>query len=104
MANATKQIGPYEAAWNQFVLEIRAWVADIADWINALTTGEKVIGLCLFALALLALMVNQARAKNTPGSNSRQFTVALSLVVIFAFGSGWTLDTGAGSFAHVFGR
>lgn len=104
MANASNEVGPYEAAWNQFVIEFRSLIGDIELWIDTLTTGEKIIGICLFTLALLTLIIMQAKAKTDPGSNSRQFTVALVLVVIFAFGAGWTLDTGSGSLSHLFGR
>ncbi|MEO1643001.1 MAG: hypothetical protein AAFR74_06655 [Pseudomonadota bacterium] len=104
MANGSSNIGPYEAAWNQFVIEFRDWIAGVQSWLETLSTGEKIIGISLFTLALLTMIVMQAKAKSDPGSNSRQFTVALVLVVIFAFGAGWTLDSGAGSLSHLFGR
>lgn len=104
MANASSEVGPYEAAWNQFVIEFRSWIGDVQVWIDTLTTGEKIIGICLFALALLTMIIMKSKSKSDPGSNGRQFTVALVLVVIFAFGAGWTLDTGSGSLSHLFGR
>ncbi|MEM1390840.1 MAG: hypothetical protein AAGG45_07140 [Pseudomonadota bacterium] len=104
MSETSEDIGPYEAAWNQFVIEFRSWIAGIQSWMDTLSTGEKIIGISLFALAVLALVVMQAKAKVSPGSNRRQFSVALVLVVIFAFGAGWTLDSGSGSLSHLFSR
>ncbi|MEM7493459.1 MAG: hypothetical protein AAF296_08760 [Pseudomonadota bacterium] len=102
MSERSGDIGFYEGTWNQFVIEFRSWISGVQAWMDTLSTGEKVIGLSLFALAVLTMIVMQAKAKTSPGSNRRQFTVALVLVIIFAFGAGWTLDSGSGSLSHLF--
>ncbi|MEM1035289.1 MAG: hypothetical protein AAGI14_00880 [Pseudomonadota bacterium] len=102
MANTSGQTGFYEAAWNQFVIEFRSWIGDVQVWMDGLTMAEKLIGISLFSLALLTMIVMKAKAKSDPGSKSRQFTTALILVVIFAFGTGWTLEGGSGSLSHLF--
>ncbi len=104
MSTSGSKIEPYQAAWNQLVIELRSFFSEIQAWTQGLSMGEKVIGLCLFALILMFLIVTMARKKTDPGSNGRQFTGALVLVVIFAFGTGWSLDTSSGSLSHLFGR
>jgi len=104
MAASTTESGPYQAAWNQFVIELRSYMSVVQDWIGTLSIGEKIIGMSLFVLVLMYLIVSRSRKKMDPGSNSRQFTGALILVVIFAFGAGWSMDTGSGSLSHLFGR
>lgn len=104
MSTSGTKTEPYQAAWNQFTIELRSYVGEIQIWVEGLSTGEKVIGMCLFALVLLFLIVSKARKKSDPGSNRRQFGGALILVVIFAFGAGWSVDTSGGSLSHLFGR
>ena len=104
MATTTTEPGPYEVAWNQFIIELRAYMGEVLDLIETLSMTEKVMGLCLFVFVLMMFILNASRRNVDPGSNGRQFTGALVLVVIFAFGAGWTVDTGSGSLAHIFGR
>lgn len=103
-SSASGQVSPYEAAWNQFVIELRSFASEAYHVIMNLSTGEKVLGMVAFIMVLMLMIVMTARKKGDPGSNSRQFTGALLLVVLFAFGAGWTLDGGAGSLSHIFGR
>ena len=38
---ARGQVSPYEAAWNQFVIELRSYASEAYDVIMNLSTGEK---------------------------------------------------------------
>ncbi|MEM8617866.1 MAG: hypothetical protein AAGF20_13145 [Pseudomonadota bacterium] len=96
--------GPYQAIWDTIAIELRALLIWLQDILADMSMGERIIGISLFALVLMFFIVNAARRKKNPGSKGRQFSGALFLVVIFAFGAGWTLDSGSGSLSHVFQR
>ncbi|MEM1087045.1 MAG: hypothetical protein AAGH90_04895 [Pseudomonadota bacterium] len=102
MLNLSISSGFYEALWNQLVIDFRSWIQGVQSWIAGLSLAEQIIGISLFALSLLIMIILKANAKSNPGSKSRQFSVALILVIIFAFGAGWTLEGGSGSLAHLF--
>lgn len=104
MSASTKESGLYEAAWNQFVIELRDYAGDVGEWLGNLSIGHQILGLCAFVMVLMFLIVNSARRKADPGSNGRQFTGAMLLVIIMAFGVGWTVDGGTGSLSHLFHR
>ncbi|MEQ3745039.1 MAG: hypothetical protein ABNH53_02235 [Henriciella sp.] len=104
MADSKNSVDPYKAAFEQFMIEVRFYLGEVQGWLLSLSDGEKILGLCAFVLFLLLMIVSKARRNEDPGSNGRQFSGALVLVMIFAFGTGWTLDAGNGSFAHLFGR
>ncbi len=104
MATIAAEPGLYEAAWKQVMIDLRAYLGVVQSWIETLSETEKVVGLCVFVVVLMILIVNRSRRKRDPGSNGRQFTGALVLVVIFAFGAGFTVDTSGGSLSHLFGR
>lgn len=104
MSNAGASSDPYQAAFEQFMIEVRFYLGEVQTWIMDLSIGEQLLGLCAFVMVLMLFILTKARKKEDPGSNSRQFTGALVLVIIFAFGAGWTLDTGDGSLSHLFGR
>lgn len=104
MSAASKEPGLYEAAWNQFVIELRDYASDVADWLANMSIGHQILGLCAFVMVLMFLIVNASRRKADPGSNGRQFTGAILIVIIMAFGVGWTVDGGTGSLSHLFQR
>lgn len=104
MSAASKEPSLYEAAWNQFVIELRDYASDAVDWMTNLSAGHQILGLCAFAMVLMFLIVNASRRKADPGSNGRQFTGAILIIVIMAFGVGWTFDGGTGSLSHLFQR
>jgi hypothetical protein len=104
LADSKNSVDPYKAAFEQFMIEVRFYLGEVQGWLMSLSDGEKILGLCAFVLFLLLMIISKARRNEDPGSNGRQFSGALVLVMIFAFGAGWTLDAGNGSFAHLFGR
>ncbi len=104
LADSKNSSDPYQAVFEQFMIEVRFYLGEVQGWLLSLSDGEKILGLCAFVLVLMLIIVSKARRNEDPGSNGRQFSGALVLVLIFAFGAGWTLDAGDGSFAHLFGR
>ena len=104
MAQARISNDPYQAAFDQFMIEAQYYLGEAQAMFSDFGTGEKLLGLSAFAMFVMFLIVSKSRKKEDPGSNGRQFTGALVLVMIFAFGAGWTLDTGNGSMAYLFGR
>lgn len=104
MAIEARETGLYEAAWNQFVIELRDYASDVLEWLQDLSIGEQLLGLAAFVMVLMFLIVSKARKSDDPGGNGRQFTGAMLLVIIIAFGVGWSVDPGAGSLSHIFAR
>lgn len=104
LADSNSSADPYKAAFEQFMIEVRFYLGEVQAWLMNLSDGEKILGLCAFVLVLMLIIVSKARRNEDPGSNGRQFSGALVLVMIFAFGAGWTIDSGTGSLAHLFGR
>ena len=85
-----------ENLWNMIVSEARIGAHDFSIWIARLSDGERVVGLCVFALTIMILMMRPARKQKTSRGKGTQFVFALAIVVIFGFGAGWILDGGAG--------
>ncbi|MGC6500120.1 MAG: hypothetical protein ACON4C_08000 [Henriciella sp.] len=86
------------------LLEVDSVLRTSALWFSGLNTAERTLGVCGFIVFLIALMVGAARRDRDPGSDLRQFSGALVLVVTVAFGLGWGFDQGPGSFSYLFGR
>lgn len=104
MVNGGTDTDPYRAAWNKFLLEFRNWTADAERWIDTLSTAEKLLGGCLFALAVLTMIFLKSKEKPDPGSGGGSFTTVLVLVLMAGFGLGWFVDNGAGSLSYIAGR
>lgn len=94
----------YKEAFQRFLAEARVYLGDVEQWIQALSPEEQMAGMAAFILVLMILIVNGSRKKQDPGSSGRQFTGALFLVVIFAFGAGFAVESGGGSMSHLFAR
>ena len=104
MVNVATEQDPYQAAWNKFLLEVRNWTADTERWLETLSTSEKVLGVCLIALAILTIVFLRSKEKPDPGSSGGSFTTVLVLVMMAGFGLGWFVDNGAGSLSYITGR
>jgi len=104
MVNVATENDPYQAAWTQFMLEFRNWTADTERWLDTLSTSEKILGVCLVALAMLTLIFLKSKEKPEPGTGGRSFTTIHALVIMAGFGLGWFVDNGAGSLSYIAGR
>ncbi|MEM9939281.1 MAG: hypothetical protein AAF768_10570 [Pseudomonadota bacterium] len=105
MSSSSSEVSPYQAAWNQFVIEVRTHIDSAADYVRELSEAEKLMGVGLFVtLFLIMILVLLSSTKNSSGGNSRQFSGALFVVIVVAFGVGWTWDSNGGGLAHLFGR
>ena len=71
-------------------------------WFARRSDGEQLVIACVFILLLLLLIIKMSMRGKDAGSTGRQFGGSVLLVVIFAFGLGWMLDSGAGSLSFVF--
>ncbi len=94
----------YREAFDRFVSEARLFLGDVEHWIQSLSSEEQMAGMAAFILVLMVLIVKGSRKKEDPGSNGRQFSGALVLVIIFAFGAGFAVESGGGSMSHLFAR
>lgn len=105
MSRSSSEVSLYEAAWNQFVIDVRRHVESAADFVSDLSEAEKLMGVGIFVLVfLIMLLMLSATKRNNPTGNGRQFSGAMFVVIVVAFGVGWTWDTTSGSMAHIFGR
>lgn len=104
MAAMSIDTGPFEVLWGRLLLETDNVKGDFMYWVQHLSDSEKLVGISLFVFVLLLLIVNRARRDRKPVGQGRQFSGALLLVVLFAFGAGWIMDSGGGNFAHLFNR
>ena len=82
----------WERFWYEFSWDMKHMSADVEDWLGSLSAGDAVLGLCLFTLALLFIMIRRPKNYKQGGGMSRQFVLALAVVIIFGFGSGYLLE------------
>jgi len=73
-----------------------------SEWIRNLSVAEQTVGICVFTVFLVYLIFNASRRDKDPGSTNRQFSGALFVVIVIAFGVGWSFDQSAGSLSWVF--
>lgn len=85
-----------EQLWNMIVREAQSGAHDFSIWIARLSDGERVVGLCVFALTILLLMMGPTKKRTTPRGKGTQFVFALAIVMIFGFGAGWLFEEDAG--------
>ncbi len=104
MATTDKYMSQAKYIWEMFVEEVQALGDDLYHWVTNLSDEERVIGICLFIVVLIYMIFSRRVRKETGTGNGRQFTGALVLVVIFAFGAGWGFDSNAGSLSYIFDR
>ena len=80
--------------------EIRYWWQEAALWFSRRSDGEQLVIGCLLVLFLLMLIFRMSMRSDAGGG--KHFGGSLFTVMIFAFGLGWMLDSGAGSLSFVF--
>ena len=102
MNDMDKYVDKAKFYWDLFVVEVKALGDDLYHWITNLSHEERLIGICLFILVLIYMIFSRQIRKNTNPGTGRQFTGALILVMLFAFGVGWNFDFQAGSLSHLF--
>jgi hypothetical protein len=90
--NVDEGFSSFRAAWDSLMRDTHWMVRDVNLWASRLSDGERVIGICVFALVLLFLMVRRPRDYKQGGGMGRQFAFAFVIVVIFGFGVGWLFD------------
>ena len=90
--------------WELFVREVQLLGDDLYHWVTTLSDQERMIGICVFILVLMYMIFSRRVKKDVDTGSGRQFSGALLLVIIFAFGAGWSMDTSAGSFSYIFSR
>lgn len=105
MLTASIDIRRFMALWDDFPATLRKWFRSFEQWLSEMSPEEQLTGLCVFVLVLLVLtVITPKKAKDVDASKGRQFTAALVIVMIFAFGAGWTMETGPGSLSGLFAR
>ena len=85
-----------ENLWNMIVRHAQIGAHEFAIWTARLSDGERVVGLCVFALTILLLMMRPKKKRKTPRGKGTQFVFALAIVMIFGFGAGWLFEDNAG--------
>lgn len=94
--------GTFETFFKRLKQEAHYYTDQTALWFQRRSDGEQIILTCLFILLLLFLIVQMSRRGKDPGSTGRQFGGSVLLVMVFAFGLGLMIDTGAGSLSFLF--
>lgn len=92
----------FETLYHRVSHEASLIWADAMLWLSRRSDGEQLVIACVFILVLLLLIVRMSRRKEDTVSTGRHFGGSVIMVMIFAFGIGWMLDTGSGSLAFVF--
>lgn len=86
------QANSVRRAFDKLAIEGERMARDVDIWISRMGDGEKVLGICLFAMVLLYLIVRRPKTYKEGGGMTRQFVLALGIVVIFSFGVTWMFD------------
>jgi len=94
--------GTFETIYHRLSHEALLLWQDILLWLGRRSDGEQLVIACVFILVLLLLIVRMSMRKKESASTGRNFGGSILLVMIFAFGIGWMLDTGSGSLSFVF--
>lgn len=98
----------FKTDWDHFLYDfhrdMKHFSHDIHDWLHHLSTGEAIIGLCLFTLVLLFIMIRRPQGYKQGGGMTRQFVLALTVVVLFGFGTGYLMDGWAVIVDHLPGK
>ena len=92
----------YQRAFDQFMFEVKFYGGEARDYLLDLSSGERMLALCLFILFLIYLIVTRARRKYNPGSLGRQFVTAVFVVAAVVYGGGILFDTTPGAYSGMF--
>ncbi|MGB3627152.1 MAG: hypothetical protein WA989_15075 [Henriciella sp.] len=93
----------YDGIYERIVHEARLLYHDVVHWLGQRSDGEQIVIGCVFILLLLWLIVRMSMRKENDAGAGRNFGGSVLLVMIFAFGIGWMIDSGSGSLSFVFG-
>jgi len=98
----SEEFAPYRewglVLWDEMVRQFYKF----SDWMGDLSVAEQTLGICVFTVFLIYLIFNASKRDKDPGSTNRQFSGALFLVVVIAFGVGWSFDMSAGTLSWLF--
>lgn len=72
---------------------LNAAYRDISVWVSRLDDIEKLFFICGFILLLFMLILVKAASRPKVPSRRRSFFTSLVLVMVFAFGAGWIIDS-----------
>lgn len=92
----------FETIARRLKSEAHYWWHEGLLWFQRRSDGEQLVIACVFILLLLMLIIRMSMQGKDPGSSGRQFGGSVLMVMMFAFGLGWMLDTGSGSLSFVF--
>jgi hypothetical protein len=90
---SSSDIIPIDKIWKLIVSQARHGANDFSIWASRLSDAERIAGLCVFILILMCLMVRPRRQPRRETKSGPQFTYALIIVMIFAFGIGMAFDS-----------
>lgn len=90
---SSSDIIPIDKIWNIIVSQARHGAHDFSIWASRLSDAERIVGLCVFILILICLMVRPSRKPRSEARAGPQFSYALIIVMIFAFGIGMAFDS-----------
>ena len=90
---SSSDIIPIDRIWNLIVSQVRHGANDFSIWASRLSDAERIAGLCVFILILMCLMVRPRRKPRRDVKAVPQFTYAMIIVMIFAFGIGMAFDS-----------
>ncbi|GGB74384.1 hypothetical protein [Henriciella pelagia] len=98
---STVSKSPFDKIYSDIMTEVSRRYEATVHWLMQRNDAEQLIIACVFILLLLWLMIRRSM-RNKDGSTSRNFGGSVVLIMIFAFGLGWMLDSGGGSLAFMF--
>lgn len=98
----SEEFEPYREWGLELWAEMVRQFYKFAEWVRDLSVAEQTLGICLFTVFLIYLIFNASRRDKDPGSTNRQFSGALFLVIVIAFGVGWSFDYSAGALSWLF--
>lgn len=96
------QKSAFDVIYERIVHEARLLYHDVVHWLQQRSDGEQIVIACTFILLLLWLIVRMSMRKENDAGTGRNFGGSVLLVMIFAFGLGWMLDSGSGSLSFIF--
>lgn len=79
----------FAVIWYELRRESADIVEDLNIWLARLTDAEKIIGVCVLVLLMIAVTARTSGGPRKDRSEMFQFTFAMALVVMAGFGVGW---------------
>lgn len=78
--------------FRRIAIELRQLMGDFDVWLSRMSPTEKVLSICIFALVLMIFMMRKPKDYEDGGGMWRQFTMAMTIVVLFGLGITWMFD------------